>query len=362
MQICHVIANLESGGAENHLRALSEGQKKLNLDVRIVVLNYLDRNYVDTFSPKVPIHDLTELSILRKVLSLRKLLKACNVNLIHAHLPRAEIMVAIATFRVRICKVATRHVTGNYSQRWQRNYFLPLSKVVLRRFNLVIAISQAVANSLFKNERIDPRIVKVVLYGFQSKHSVYKPGIARNTRNVTEQFKIVSVMRLETQKRPMDVLLAFNMFAREVHNATLDIYGDGSLREELGKKVRELGLSEKIKLHGKVTDVVDKLHEYDAFVLASEYEGFGLVYLEAMSVFLPIITSSNEAALEIFGTETCIFFETGDVQALFNGLMYTFYNFEEVMYDIQSNYPELIKKYSLSKMIDKTTSIYKSLL
>lgn len=362
MRICHVIANLETGGAENHLRALTEGQKILGIDVRIIVTNYLDLTYVDTFSPKVKIYDFSRVFILKKAVLLRKTFKEDEIQLVHAHLPKAEIFVSIATFGMRIAKIATRHVTGNYSQRWRGNYLLVLSKIVLRRFDFVIAISNAVAKSIMDREKIDPKRIKVIPYGFQKRNNNPEPPSANIVRNRSEEFKMVSVMRLEKQKRPIDILEGFKKFSDEVKNVKLDIYGDGSLRKVVAGHIVARGLCEKVTLKGRVTDVASKLREYDAFILASGYEGFGLVYLEAISSLLPIISSRNEAALEMFDNQSCIFFEVGDVHGMAKCFDYLFHNFDEVFRNIQEKYPILLKKYNLSRMIYETNLIYESLL
>jgi CDP-glycerol glycerophosphotransferase len=59
----------------------------------------------------------------------------------------------------------------------------------------------------------------------------------------------------------------------------------------------------------------------DVMVLSSNYEGFGLVLLEAMIVSCPIIAANNSAIPEVLGSGYSGLFETGNVLALTNKLI-----------------------------------------
>lgn len=73
----------------------------------------------------------------------------------------------------------------------------------------------------------------------------------------------------------------------------LAIMGDGPLLGELKKKAYELGVSDRTHWLGYVSeeDKVNVLDVADGFISASEHEGFGIVFLEAMESGLPIIAT-----------------------------------------------------------------------
>ena len=62
------------------------------------------------------------------------------------------------------------------------------------------------------------------------------------------------------------------------------IMGDGPEMQSLQKLIDKRGITEKVKLLGRLPreKVIDNLKDADIFVLISEHETFGLVYLEAM--------------------------------------------------------------------------------
>jgi len=67
----------------------------------------------------------------------------------------------------------------------------------------------------------------------------------------------------------------------------LEVFGDGSLRAELERQAREAGVD--ARFHGWVPDLPSRMHELDAFVLASRAENLPLSILEAMAAGLPVV-------------------------------------------------------------------------
>ena len=83
----------------------------------------------------------------------------------------------------------------------------------------------------------------------------------------------------------IDILLEALNLAFPRRNFTLEIVGEGMLKEKILKKITELQLQDCVVLLGKLSrdEVQNKLTTTDVFVMVSEPEAFGLVYVEAMS-------------------------------------------------------------------------------
>ena len=77
------------------------------------------------------------------------------------------------------------------------------------------------------------------------------------------------------------------------------IIGDGELRPELEKMIREKGLEKKVFLLGQIPDAYRFLPAFDVFVLPSVKEGFPWALIEAMSAKLPVIATDVGAVPEI---------------------------------------------------------------
>ena len=88
-------------------------------------------------------------------------------------------------------------------------------------------------------------------------------------------------------------------------NTKFIIVGEGYLKEELIRRVKELGLSDKVYITGFLdSDTIRGLFRTaDACVIPSIYEPFGIVALEAMTGGAPIVTSGSGGLGEILQHE-----------------------------------------------------------
>ena len=75
---------------------------------------------------------------------------------------------------------------------------------------------------------------------------------------------------------------------------------DSGYTARIRAQIERLGLGDSVTLHGRVSDAVLAEHLRRCHLLAvPSYEGFGIVYLEAMAFGLPVIASTAGAACEI---------------------------------------------------------------
>lgn len=86
---------------------------------------------------------------------------------------------------------------------------------------------------------------------------------------------------------------------------TLDVVGSLEFEPRFAaamlREVDRLGLREVVKFHGRVPDdALERLYRgADLFVMPSRYEGYGIVYAEAMRAGLPLIAVDSGAVREI---------------------------------------------------------------
>lgn len=130
-----------------------------------------------------------------------------------------------------------------------------------------------------------------------------------------KELLFVTVGRLIPRKRYDILLKAW----RKIENAHLAIVGDGPLRKDLEEKIEEWGLENRVHLLGFVSEE-DKhkiLQVSDAYVSATQHEGFGIVFLEAMEAGLPIV-STDDGGQRDFLTEdeNALLAAVGDAEGL----------------------------------------------
>jgi poly(glycerol-phosphate) alpha-glucosyltransferase len=130
--------------------------------------------------------------------------------------------------------------------------------------------------------------------------------------------RVVMLARLVEQKRVEDAIEAWPALLERVPDARLDIYGDGPLRVALASRLSQLGLEERVVLHGHVPNAVDQLQTAGALLLTSRHEGQPLVILEALARACPVIAYDvNYGPADMIDDgRSGILVEAGDVGAL----------------------------------------------
>lgn len=103
--------------------------------------------------------------------------------------------------------------------------------------------------------------------------------------------KVVTVGRLHPQKNQELLIEAFTMLPPDKDNYKLEIYGDGELKQNLQKKIDDLGLSHRVLLKGTFKDVHKRIADASLFVLSSDYEGMPNVLLEATTIGIPVLST-----------------------------------------------------------------------
>lgn len=104
----------------------------------------------------------------------------------------------------------------------------------------------------------------------------------------TDKTNLVFIGRLTYQKG-IDILLEFTRKLNE--NTILHIVGGGELNEWLKGELNDLGLNDKVVLHGRVKNPFSILSQANFMIMSSRYEGFPNVALESLSLGVPIVTT-----------------------------------------------------------------------
>lgn len=112
----------------------------------------------------------------------------------------------------------------------------------------------------------------------------------------------VARMSLAEQYKGHDyVIRAMPALLARFPDLTYHIIGDGDARPGLAQLAAETGVSQAIHFHGFVSAAELQRH-YEAatiYIMPSQAEGFGFVFLEAMSHGLPVIAGNQDATPEV---------------------------------------------------------------
>ncbi len=125
------------------------------------------------------------------------------------------------------------------------------------------------------------------------------PG--RNAADKDGTLRVITVGRLHSSKGHDDLLRAVALMMRAGRHVTLRLLGDGPQRDELETLAQKLGIAEKVRFEGSVSEerVIEEMRNSDVFVLASHAEPLGVVYMEAMSMEVATVGTAAGGVGEI---------------------------------------------------------------
>jgi len=110
-----------------------------------------------------------------------------------------------------------------------------------------------------------------------------------------EKFTFIVVAKLIPLKGIDILLYAFQKIVEEYPKSKLLIIGDGIEKNNLLKISNELNITSPVYFLGRQNRefVAKYMKEFHVFVLPTKYEAFGVVFVEVLTVGLPVISTKN---------------------------------------------------------------------
>jgi glycosyltransferase involved in cell wall biosynthesis len=300
--IIHVIDSLGIGGAE---RLLEVSLKLLPEYRHIVCFLYAPDVLASSLNAeKVYFLNLqSNFQLITSAFKLRRIIKKEKPLLVHSHLIKSTWLSRIATRNLCPLIFTIHNFLSEDAFKVNRlSYYV--EKLTYSKKQTVLAVSNAALNDYKK--WIDVNGNAQVLYNVISNKffEAKKKDAGEYLKGLT---RLVAVGNLRRQKNYSNLVKAFCYL--EVENVTLDIFGSGDQGEELAELVKKYSLP--VQLKGQVNNLAEILHEYDALIMPSIFEGYGIAPVEAMAIGLPVILSNLEVFHEITDSRA-IFFNPHD--------------------------------------------------
>lgn len=149
---------------------------------------------------------------------------------------------------------------------------------------------------------------------------------------------------------------------KELDVKLLIVGEDAGYKEELLKKIKRLGLADKIIFTGPL-DGKNLSKAYlacDVFVLFSEWEGFGIVVIEAMAAGKPVIVSDRGSLPYLIEEDkTGLIVPFKNIKLLEKNIDFLLNN-KKVAQTMGENGKKVAKDYDWNKIIKRYEEIYKS--
>lgn len=355
VRVLQVNSATSIGGGERHVADLANALAQRGHDVYAVLRH---RSPLVGELRSLPQENITMLPLrnsldIGSALRLAHLIREREIEVVHAHLARDYPLAALAVERAGTARlVITRHVLFPLNR---------LHRLTLRRVAYAIAVSRAVGESLrgiFAESKI-----AYVPNGIDLKRFAV---IARS--GARDRLLVGTVGHLAPIKGHEDFIRAASLIAAKRADVDFVIVGDDEsptkdTQTQLERLIRELGLSQRVHLAGRVDETSRLLSDLDLFVSASRSEGFGLAIIEAMASGVPVVATRSAGAREIIEDgETGRLVPIGDAHALAEAILCLLDDREGRERLRQRALETVRQRFSLERMIEETERVYRRAL
>ena len=300
MRIVIVISNLQYGGAETQVLALSRRLSALGHAVAIYTLNRNNPRVAELAGTGVTVVEdqkvrRLDLGVLRR---LRRFLAAFRADIVHGFLFDGDLYSRLAAAGTGVPALNSERSDG---------YQLNLSQA------LIHWVSRALADGVVANSHSGRRFAQA-LYGFpeQRTHVVWngidldvvdRRRVSAAERDYKQQFfgrSDVQVACLVANIKPdKDYLLALQTaerLTRDDPSWRVLFVGDaltttGAYHSEIAQAFQQLGLEGRAVFAGRRPDVLEMLSQCEVLFCTSLREGFPNVVLEAMALGVPVAST-----------------------------------------------------------------------
>lgn len=275
-----------------------------------------------------------------------------GIKLVHIH---SAIDAGIA---YSISNISIPYVITEHSSKYQRNILNKTQKKYLKDVFLGAKKVIAVGNGL--RDALDCYINKELVDVIPNLVSLRK--VTTEIDKSKKKFRFFSLGIL-TKTKGMDLLIeAFSRKKNELINCELYIGGDGEEFNNLEAQIDSLGLKNQIVLLGKLNreEVSYHMNNCDSFVLASRFETFGIVFLEAMIYGKPVIGAKTGGPDTFINEENGILVEVENIDDLSNALVLMYNKASQYNSDLISNY--CYDEFSENVICNKIIRLYNDIL
>lgn len=284
------------------------------------------------------------------------LLRARNIDILHAHTSHAHSIACLA-----------RKISGRGKVIVHRRVsFAPKGDVINRLKyaapDRIVAVSQHVAEVLYAAGR--PTSQVRVVHSAVDLARVDVPAASRDALGVPNGATLLfNAGALVGHKDHACLLEAFKLVRASVPGAWLLIAGEGELRSEIEARIALLHLTNCVRLLGHRKDVPAITRAADLYVSSSWSEGLGTSVLEALAAEVPVVATQAGGVNEmVLDGETGRLMENRNPEVLASAILETLGDATASRARAQRARAHVEENFTVPRMVAGNIAVYEELL
>ncbi|WP_455822450.1 glycosyltransferase family 4 protein [Clostridium butyricum] len=236
------------------------------------------------------IEDKNPIIIFKTLISLYKIIKNENIDIVHTHHRMAAFYSEILNKLMNFKFIHTAHNTFHNKK--------TLTKFALNNAE-IIAVGEKVKENLLELYELDTDKINVIYNGIEKY--IGEISVVPEIKKFKDEgyFIVGNIGRLSKQKGMEYYIKAIPESIKKYQKIEFYIIGDGEDKLELIKLAKELGIENNVIFLGYRNDVINIIKQLDLIVLSSLWEGLPLTPIEAFSEGKTIIATEVDGTSEI---------------------------------------------------------------
>jgi glycosyltransferase involved in cell wall biosynthesis len=290
--------------------------------------------------------------------SLVELIHKNEIDIIHTHGYKSDIIGVLAAKKARIKCIVTPHGFEN-AKDFKLRLFIWLGCQAMRFADLVVPLSQQL---LADCKRLGVKQSKTVYIQNGVDLSEVEQTLTPQRANKNEK-RIGFVGQMISRKNIFDLLDVFDTINSKHPNTRLVLLGDGDARMELEKYAAILKSKDNIEFLGFRDDRLELLKSFDLFAMTSTLEGIPRCLMEAAAANIPVAAYDIPGIDQIIKhNETGLLATLGDKKTLELHWESILFNPDIAQKVAQNAKDYVYEHYSANRMAEEYTSLFESSL
>ncbi len=364
IRVLHVLEERKFGGAYTFITTLIQGMDTSRFESTICMIG---RKPQDTekedFLCNFVHCQMNGIWDLRSIMKVEKVIQELQVDIVHTHLPRADVIGRTAAWLARVPKIFTTiHALDQHWKRKSRLVHALADRATLHFATKVICVSTASRKYLCERyPGVADRVI-TIRNGIDLRR--FKPRMgsreAKRVYGLSGKAPVVGVTaRLRPVKGVEYLLMAVQKLIAKNISVDCLVVGDGESRVDLEALAEKLGVQNQVVFAGYCEDVDKALAAIDLFVLPSLSEGLPTCLMEAMAMRKPVIATAVGGVPEVITNgETGILVPARDPERLATAIADLLSESEKAEKMAERGYREVLRRFDRRNMIQAYELLY----
>ena len=299
MKIAQVVGKLKAGGVESVVFSYLSAMDREGLDIDVLY---------DEDSTVEPPESLASSGInfinippyespLKYAREVKRLCRERKYDIVHSHLNSLSFFPLRAARRAGVpVRIAHNHTTSSPEDGVRDKIKRAMRSFTKRAATDYAACSENAARWMFGDDAFLRGEVTLFNNAVDTEKFRYDPAARNDVRRslgLGDSFVLIHIGRFVKTKNHPFILDVFKELLSVKPDSYLVLVGDGEALDETKERASSLGIVERVKFCGIVSDAERYYSAADAFILPSFYEGLPVVAVEAEASGLDCFLSDN---------------------------------------------------------------------